>query len=128
MVQTFNPDDIVKPASNYVQGVTHEAGGKRLIVSGQIGMTPGGKIEAGMQAQMERCWTNIFAVLHAAGFDKRHLVKVTVFVTEPGATPLYREVRDRMLEDHKCAATYLQIAGLAHPDLKVEIEAEAVKD
>lgn len=128
MVKTFNPEDIVKPASNYVQGVSHRPGAERLIISGQVGIAPDGRIETGMEAQMVRCWTNMFAVLRAAGFDKQHIAKVTVFVTEPGATALYREVRDRMLEGHRCAATYLQVAGLANPDLKVEIEAEAIKD
>lgn len=127
-MKQINPPDIVKPASRYVQGVQHKMTGERLVVSGQLGMKPDGTLEEGMERQMERAWLNVFAVLKAAGFEKSHLVKVTVFVTEPGQTALYREVRDRMMDGHMCANTYLQIAGLAAPQFLVEIEAEAVKE
>ena len=40
---------------------------------------------------------------------------------------LARQVRDTALQGHLCAATYLQVAGLASPEFLVEIEAEAVK-
>lgn len=128
MRRTFNPDDIVKPASRYVQGVSHSAAAERLVISGQIGIAPDGTIEKGLERQMERTWSNLFAVLTAAGFKKEHIVKISVFMTVPGQVATYRAIRDRMLGDHVCAATYLQVAGLAHPDLLVEIEAEAVKD
>lgn len=127
-MKQINPADIVKPASRYVQGVQHKMNGERLVVSGQLGMKPDGTLEEGMERQMERAWLNVFAVLKAAGFEKTHLVKVTVFVTEPGQTALYRQVRDRMMDGHMCANTYLRIAGLAAPQFLVEIEAEAVKE
>lgn len=126
-MKVINPGDIAKPASNYAQGVLHSAAGQRLVISGQIGVKPDGSIERGLEAQMERAWNNLFGVLKAAGFDKRDLVKVTVFVTEPGKVGLLRSMRDRLFEGHVCAFTYLQVAGLASPDFLVEIEAEAVK-
>jgi 2-iminobutanoate/2-iminopropanoate deaminase len=127
-MEALNPDTVVKPASAYAQAVLlPPTAGQRLVISGQIGMTPDGRIETGMRAQMERTWSNLLAVLAAGGFEVRHIVKVTTFVTEPGQTALYREIRDRSMQGHLCAATYLQVAGLASPDLLVEIEAEAVK-
>lgn len=127
-MRLINPDDIAKPASKYAQGVLHAAGAERLVISGQVGVKPDGSIEEGLEAQLNRAWSNLFGVLRAAGLDKRHLVKVTIFVTAPGAVATSREVRDRMLEGHVCASTYLQVAGLASPDYLVEIEAEAVKE
>ncbi len=127
-MRLINPDQIAKPASNYAQGVLHGAGAERLVVSGQVGVRPDGTVEQGLEAQMERAWNNLFGVLDGAGFEKRHLVKVTIFVTVPDAVATSRAVRDRMLEGHVCASTYLQIAGLASLDFLVEIEAEAVKE
>ncbi len=127
-MQLINPDDIVKPASQYAQAVLHAAGAQRLVISGQIGVDPDGRVEEGLEAQLERAWSNLFAVLRAAGFEKRHLVKITVFVTVPGAVAASRAARDRALDGHVCASTYLQVAGLASPDFLVEIEAEAVKE
>jgi 2-iminobutanoate/2-iminopropanoate deaminase len=127
-VKTINPDTIVKPASNYAQAVLlPPTTGQRLILSGQIGMAPDGRIEVGVQAQLERTWSNIQAVLTASGFEIKHLVKVTTFVTQPGQTALARQIRDKAMQGHLCAATYLQVAGLASPEFLVEIEAEAVK-
>ena len=127
-MKVINPVDVVAPASQYAQGIVHAATAERLVISGQIGMRPDRTIEEGMEAQMERAWNNLFGVLRAAGFEKRHLVKVTIFVTERGSVGVFRDVRDRMLDGHLCACTYLEIAGLAAPQLLVEIEGEAVKD
>lgn len=126
-MKIINPDTVVKPASRYAQGVVHAASAERIVVSGQLGVRPDGKLEEGLERQMERAWSNVFAVMEAAGFARTDMVKATVFVTLPGQVGLYREVRDRMLAGHVCAMTYLHVAGLAAPDFLVEIEAEAVK-
>jgi enamine deaminase RidA (YjgF/YER057c/UK114 family) len=125
-MKTFNPADIVKPASKYAQGVLHGPIAQRLVVSGQVGLRPDGQLEKGLEAQMERAWSNLFGVLAAAGFERRHLVKATAFVTERGQVAMFRAIRDRMLDGHVCAFTYLEVAGLASPDFLVEIEGEAV--
>lgn len=125
-MRSINPATIAKPASSYAQGILHGAG-QRLVISGQIGVKPDGGVEQGIEAQMRRAWSNVIAVLDDAGFSRQNLVKVTVFVTLPGQVGLYRKLRDEALQGHLCAATYLQVAGLASPDFLVEIEAEAVK-
>jgi enamine deaminase RidA (YjgF/YER057c/UK114 family) len=104
------------------------AAARRLIVAGQVGLMPDGSLAEGFEAQMERCWLNLFAVLEAAGMTKRDLVKYTVFVTRPDVTAAYRKMRDRMLEGHAPPATYVVVAGLASPALLVEIEGEAVAE
>ena len=128
MLKRLNPDGVVKPASNYAQAVVHNAGAERIVISGQLGLRPDGVLESGLEAQMERAWGNVFAVMASAGFEKKHLVKATVFVTQPGQVAVYRRVRDKAMNGLACANTYLQVAGLAAPEFLVEIEAEAVKD
>lgn len=127
-MKIVNPDTVIKPMSSYAQGVVHAAGGERIVVSGQLGVLPDGTVEEGLEAQMERAWTNVLNVMAAAGFDVTHMVRATIYVTVPGQVLVYRKVRDKMLNGHLCANTYLEIAGLAGPDFLVEIEAEAVKD
>jgi 2-iminobutanoate/2-iminopropanoate deaminase len=127
-MKTINPDTITQPASAYAQAVLlPPTAGQRLVISGQVGVAPDGRIEVGVKAQLERTWSNLLAILAASGFEIKHLVKVTTFVTQPGQTALSRQIRDTALQGHLCAATYLQVAGLASPDFLVEIEAEAVK-
>ena len=77
---------------------------------------------------METAWSNVLAVLAAAGMGPRDLVKVTVFLTRPEDTPLYRQVRERMLEGAEPASTLLIVQGLASPDWLVEIEAVAAAE
>lgn len=128
MIERLNPEGAPKPASNYAQAIRHGAAGKRLVISGQVGITPEGKVLDGMEAQLRQCWANLFAVLKGAGFDKRDLVKTVIYVTEPGQVALSRRIRDEALEGLQVASTYLQISGLASPDFKAEIEGEAVRE
>jgi enamine deaminase RidA (YjgF/YER057c/UK114 family) len=127
-MKIINPDNVVKPASSYAQGVVHGASAERMVISGQLGLRPDGSLEDGLEAQMERAWRNLFGVMAAAGFELRHLIRATIYVTVPGQVALYRRVRDRLFDGHLCANTYIEIAGLAAPEFLVEIEGEAVRE
>jgi 2-iminobutanoate/2-iminopropanoate deaminase len=125
-MKLLNPQKIAPPASNYSHAVAVKADARRLVISGQIGVNPDGTLAGGFDAQMERCWLNLFAILEDLGMTKKDLIKITVYVTQSDVTNSYREMRDRMLEGHAPAATYVVVAGLASRDLLVEIEGEAV--
>lgn len=127
-MRIVNPDNVVKPASNYAQDVVHRAAAGRPVISGQLGLRPDGSLEDGIEAQMQRAWSNLFAVMADAGFEIHHLVRATIYVTLPGQVSIYRRLRDRMPDGHRCANTYVEIAGLAAPEFLVEIEGEAVRD
>jgi enamine deaminase RidA (YjgF/YER057c/UK114 family) len=123
----INPSTITAPASNYSQGVLVPAGGRRLVASGQIGMTKEGKVVDGMEAQLRQTWSNLMEVLKAGGMAHTDLVKVTTFVTDRTSVGLVRQIRDEYMQGHRPASTFLVVAGLAMPELLCEIEAEAVK-
>jgi 2-iminobutanoate/2-iminopropanoate deaminase len=127
MPKTFNPPGVAPPASRYSHGVGVGSGARWLYISGQVGTAPDGSIRQGLKAQMEQVFANIDKILETGGMTKRDVVKLTVFVTQPGpeALSVYRILRDQWLEGHAAAATYLVVAGLAHPDFLVEIEAVA---
>ena len=127
MPKTFNPPGVAPPASRYSHGVDVGSGSRWLYISGQVGTAPDGSVRQGLKAQMEQVFANIGKVLETAGMTKRDVVKLTVFVTQPSpeALAVYRTLRDQWLEGHAAAATYLVVAGLAHPDFLVEIEAIA---
>ncbi len=128
LMKAFNPDNVVKPASNYVQAVVHNAAAERVVISGQLGLDPDGKLADGLEKQMEQAWSNVFGIMSASGFEKHHLIRAVIYVTQAGQVALYRQVRDKMLDGHLCANTYLEISALAAPEFLVEIEAEAVKE
>lgn len=126
MHEEINPSLFPEPQSNYSQGVVHASSGKRLVISGQVGVRGDGAIAEGLDAQMTQTWDNFLAVLADAGFEPKDVVKVTLFTTVP-ALQEFRRGREKALAGHAPAATYVQVAGLADPNFMVEIEGEAVK-
>ena len=99
---------------------------ERRVVLGGPGRPDGGP-EEGLEAQMQRAWINLFDAIKAAGYEKRHLVKTTVCVTEGGQLKLFRTVRDRMMRGQVAASAYLHVGALGAPAHLVEIEGEVVK-
>jgi 2-iminobutanoate/2-iminopropanoate deaminase len=118
------------PLGRYSHATVHPLGpgSKRLVMSGQVGVKPDGKIAGDLAAQIEQAWDNLLAVLASEGMGPEHLVKITFFTTDgsPEALKLSREIRVRKLGDLAPSSTFLVVAGLAGPELKVEIEGEAV--
>lgn len=119
--------DTAPPAfSNYAQAVETSANTRMLNVSGQVGVALDGTLPADATAQHEQAWANVFAVLKAADMTKTDIVDVLVIVSDPSGVPIFRQVRDQMLDGH-LAATTLLVCGLASLDWKVEIAVKAAK-
>ena len=127
MLKHHKPLGIAPPFSAYSHGVEVAAGARWLHISGQVGITPEGEVPADLEAQTEQAWRNVLAVLAAADMGPQDLVKVTGYVTRKEAVPLFRQVRDRLLDGAEPASTLVGVGGLAHPDWVVEIEAVAAK-
>lgn len=128
MPRFLNPETMPKPASNYVQAVEMATPGRRLVISGQIGVTPEGKMLSGYREQAAQAWRNALAGLAACDMKITDIVAIRVYDVAPGDVAAYREMRDQFLEGHAPASTYVVVAGLAHPDLLTEIEIEAFSE
>ena len=126
-MRALNPDSVVKPASRYAQAIEVPETARRLLISGQVGVKPDGTVCKGYQAQAEQVWANILALLNAADMDVTNLIAIRVYDVAQGDVALYRAIRDKVLNGHLIAATYVIVAGLASPEFLTEIEAEAVK-
>ena len=114
-----------RPFSNYSQGVEVGPGMRVLYVSGQVGATPEGKIADSERLQHELAWTNVLTILKAQAMSAADLVECHVYLTNRDSVALYREIRDRMLKGARPAATLLVVAGLASPEILIEISAVA---
>ncbi len=125
MHKLLNPPSAPPPFSRYSQGVEVAPGKRWLAIAGQVGVAADGTLAPTVEGQHEQCWMNVLALLTAAGMGPHDLIKITIFVTTPDQTAISRQVRDRMLQGAAPASTLLVVAGLATPDLKVEIEAWA---
>ena len=127
MHRSFNPAGISAPVGAYMHGVEVAAGARWLHASGQVGITPDGKIAQGFEAQARAAMANLTAILKEAGMDWSDVVKVNSFITNQSDLATLRKVRAEFQGDAKPASTLLVVAGLASPDFMVEIEVIAAK-
>lgn len=127
MIRRFNVETIAAPRALYSHGVEVPPNARWLVPAGQVPVDPDGSIPSGIEAQTERCWLNIVAVLERAGMTIADVVKVTIYLTRREDMAGFRKVRDRFLKDVKPASTLLFVSGLATPDYLVEIDIVAAK-
>jgi 2-iminobutanoate/2-iminopropanoate deaminase len=129
-IRRHNPPDVHTPLGRYRHVTVHPLGNglKRVVLAGQVGLKKDGSIAGDLAAQIEQAWDNLLACLASEKLGPQHLVKIVYFTTvnTPDALKTSREIRIRKLGELAPSSTYLVIAGLAGPDLKVEIEGEAV--
>ena len=124
-IRLSNPDGVHTPGSRYSHAALVEGPARRLLVSGQVGLTPDGHLDHDAEAQIGQALANLGAILAAHGMGPRNVAKVTVFLVDRELVPLWREARDAFFDGHAPASTLLLVAGLANPRFLVEIEAEA---
>lgn len=128
MAIKFHNPKSVSLAGKYSLGAEVPQGARLFYVSGQVGVDSKGKLQAGIEKQVEQVWKNIREVLKSAGMGLGDVVKVTVFLTDSRFIGPYREVRDRFFPKAPFpASTLLIVAGLADPGMLVEVEVVAAK-
>src|SRR5437773_7465631 len=76
-------------------------------------------------AQANAIFTKIRHLVEAAGGSMADVVKVTIFVTDIAQREKVWQARREFFTGNFPASTLVQVAALADPSLKVEIEAVA---
>jgi 2-iminobutanoate/2-iminopropanoate deaminase len=95
-------------------------------VAGMVARGSDGKIVAGDEYdQAKLIFTKIKNLVEAAGGTMADVVKVTIFVTDISQRDKVWRARREFFTGDFPASTLVQIAALAEPSLKVEIEAVA---
>jgi 2-iminobutanoate/2-iminopropanoate deaminase len=126
-IKFHNPTTVSK-AGKYSLGAEVPQGARLFYVSGQVGVDPRGKLQAGIEKQVEQVWKNVGAVLKSAGMAYRDIVKANVYLTDSRYIVPYRTVRDRFFAAEPYpASTLVIVSGLADPGMLVEIEVVAAK-
>ena len=128
MIHPLNPDAIRAPFARYSHGMAVPAGSRLVFCSGQLGANPDDSIPAGVEAQAERCFANIKAILGSAGMTMGDVVRVNAFVTAREHMKGYMAVRDRHVGDPPPASTLVIVSGFTRPEFLVEVEVVAAKN
>lgn len=124
-IQPLMLADLPEPISHYCHGVR---AGERVWISGMVGVAPDGSVPEDTVDQFKLALGYVDSVLRAAGGEPRNIVKVQVFLTDVADRPRINPVRQDYFGEHRPASTLIGVAALVAPELKVEIEAEAVLD
>jgi enamine deaminase RidA (YjgF/YER057c/UK114 family) len=121
-----SPDDLALPAG-YSHVVTIPPG--RLVwTSGQVPLDAGRNIVAAgdWEGQTRAVFENLGRALRAAGAGWPGVVKLTLFVVDVSALETIRAVRDEFVHtENPPTSSLVQVAGLFHPDVLIEVEAVA---
>lgn len=125
MKEFRNPEDIHPPLAAYAHQVEVSGGERLLVMSGQVGMTPGGSVPDGALDQLDVALENVRSNLEAAGMDLDDLIKLTFYVAGEMDAVRRRQIVASKLRDHRPCMTLLFVSSLASPALKVEIDAWA---
>lgn len=123
-----NPAGVHAPGSRYSHAAVVDGPGRRLLISGQVGIAPDGTVRPAGPDQIAQALANLSAVLAAHGMGPANIAKMGVFLTDRAVIPIWREERERLLGQLAPASTLLIVAGLADPRFVFEVEAEAVAD
>ncbi len=122
-----NPPDVHPPT-----GYTHQielAGPQRtLILSGQIGRSLDGNVPKDSLDQLRVALDNLERNRKAANMGFQDVVKLTYYLVEQMDNQKRRDlIREKIGANPPCS-TLVYVAGLAGPDLKVELDAWAIRE
>lgn len=110
----------------YSQGV--KASGETVYVSGQLPIDPAtGEMPQGVEAQAEQSFSNVEAILAAAGLTLADVVKTTVLLADIGDFAAVNAVYARRFSAPYPARSAFAVAALPKPGALLEVEAVAVR-
>ena len=133
-LQYLNPDSLHRNPA-FSQVVTIPAQRRLVVVGGQNAVDVEGKIvgKGDIAAQTSQALSNLEAALAAAQTGFQDLVKWSIYLVPPEGDVAGASLRAAFGAamgvvgrlEHAPAISVIQVAGLAHPDFLVEIEALA---
>lgn len=108
------------PAGHYSQAVVH---GGTVYVSGLLAVNPdtGEKELGSVELQADRVLENLDAILRAAGTDRNHVLKVTVYISDITLWGRFNTAYARFFGDHKPSRAVVPVPELHH-GFAVELE------
>jgi 2-iminobutanoate/2-iminopropanoate deaminase len=120
-----NPATVHAPLAGYSHQIEITGSERRLVISGQIGMRPDGSVPDDPIEQLGVALDNVERNLEAAEMELGDLVRLTTYLVGEWDANARRQLMASRLGAHHPCMTLLFIAGLAAPNLRVELDAWA---
>jgi enamine deaminase RidA (YjgF/YER057c/UK114 family) len=121
-LERINPPTLVETGGNYHHVVKD---GNTVYLAGQVGCDKDGNLAGDAAGQIEQTFKNIQSALTFAGSDMRHIMKMTVYITHMEDFPTFATIRAKYIPDymtHTPAGTFILVAGLASPAMRIELD------
>jgi 2-iminobutanoate/2-iminopropanoate deaminase len=114
-------------ARAYSQAVITE-GGRIVWLAGQVGgLDASGRSLAGdFDGQVREVFSRLRQTLEEAGGTLADMVTMTVFITDARYGDRFTQLRKEIFGDNFPASALITVAGLARPELLVEVQGIAV--
>jgi 2-iminobutanoate/2-iminopropanoate deaminase len=114
-------------ARAYSQAVVTE-GGRTIWLAGQVGaMDATGRSLAGdFDGQVREVFSRLGRTLEEAGGTLADMVTMTVFITDARHGDRFTQLRKEIFGDNFPASALITVAGLARPEMLVEVQGMAV--
>jgi enamine deaminase RidA (YjgF/YER057c/UK114 family) len=131
MPKMIMPKGWPAPLGMYSHGMTVPAG-EILVVAGQVGMKEGRVAGDDVGSQTKQALENVAAILQAGGCRWRDVVRLQTFLTDADDIPGFMKARQEVFPRYFADGAYppntlLVVSRLVRPELKVEVEAMAVR-
>jgi 2-iminobutanoate/2-iminopropanoate deaminase len=114
-------------ARAYSQAVITE-GGRTIWLAGQVAVedASGRSLAADFDGQVREVFARLGRTLEEAGASLADLVTMTVFITDARLGDRFTALRKEIFSDNFPASALITVAGLARPEMLVEVQGVAV--
>lgn len=132
MPRVITPKAFGAPLGLYSHGMV-AAGGELVVVAGQTGTTPEGRVPGhDIVSQTRQAFENVRTVLEAGGAGMGDIIRLQTFLTRAEDIAGFMKARQDLFAEYFPTGVYppntlLVVSRLVHPDLLVEIEAMAMR-
>jgi enamine deaminase RidA (YjgF/YER057c/UK114 family) len=114
-------------ARAYSQAVITE-GGRIVWLAGQVGAADasGNSLAGDFDGQVREVFARMNRTLEEAGASLADIVTMTVFITDARYGDRFTELRKEIFGDNFPASALITVAGLARPEMLVEVQGIAM--
>jgi len=114
-------------ARGYSQAVT-TAGGRTIWLAGQVAIenAAGRSLVGDFDGQVREVFARLARTLEEAGAKLSDMVTMTVFITDARLGDRFTQLRREIFGDDFPASALITVAGLARPEMLVEVQGVAV--
>lgn len=121
--QIIQTDEAPAAVGPYSQAVA-VTGGKTVYISGQIGLDPktGELVSENFEAQVRQCFSNLSAVIQAAGGRLEQVVKLNLFLTDLSKFASVNAIMAELMPEPYPARSTIEVTSLPK-NCQFEVEA-----